>query len=67
MPGRAATKTVSSEKFVLGSKSFAAISAVEGLKLRPASEERLGRTASLSQAQRRALTIRAFAGSRKRG
>lgn len=67
MPGRAATKNVTSEKFVLGSKSFAAISAVEGLKLRSSSEKRLERTASLSQAQRRALTISAFAGSRKRG
>lgn len=53
-----------SKKFVLGRKSFAAISAVEGLKLRCGSEERLERTACLSQAQRRAETIQAFAGSR---
>jgi hypothetical protein len=58
---------ISSKKFVLGSKSFAAISAVEGLKLHSGSEERLERTASLPQAERRAETIRAFAGARKRG
>jgi hypothetical protein len=67
MTARASNGTVSASQFVLGRKSFAAISAVEGLKLRPASDERLERNASLSQAQRRALTIRAFAGSRKRG
>jgi hypothetical protein len=60
-------KTVPSKKFVLGSKNFAAISAVEGLKLHPASEERLQRTASHSPAQRRAATIRAFARARNRG
>jgi hypothetical protein len=60
-------KTVSSRKFVLGGKSFAAISAVEGLKLRPASEERFEQSVCLSQTERRAETIRAFAGSLKRG
>lgn len=67
MNGRTQNVPVSSKKFVLGSKSFAAISAVEGLKLHSGSEERLERNASLSQAQRRAETIRAFAGVRKRG
>jgi hypothetical protein len=66
MNGRSSHKTVTSKKYVLGSKSFAAISAVEGLKLRSGSEERLERTVSLSQAQRRAETIRAFAGAQKR-
>jgi hypothetical protein len=67
MSGRANDKPVASKKYVLGSKSFAAISAVESLKLRSESEERLERTSSLSPAQRRAETIRAFAGTRKRG
>lgn len=67
MNGRISDAPTSPKRFVLGSKSFAAISAVEGLKLRSGSEERLERTASLSQAQRRAETIRAFAGKRKRG
>jgi hypothetical protein len=37
----------------LGGKNFAVISAVEGLKLRSGSEERLERTEFLSPAQRR--------------
>lgn len=67
MNGRVNIGSVSSKKFVLGSKNFAAISAVEGLKLHSESEERLKLTTSLSQAQRRAETIRAFAGARKHG
>ena len=67
MNGHASNTTAPSKKYVLGSKSFAAISAVEGLKLRSGSEERLERTECLSQAQRRAETIRAFASARKRG
>ena len=55
------------KKYVLGSKCFAAISAVEGLKLGSGSQERLEQTVCLSQAQRRAETIRAFAGARKSG
>ena len=66
MNGRVYNDSASSKKFVLGSKSFAAITAVEGLKLHSGSEERLERTASLSQVHRRAETIRAFAGARKR-
>jgi hypothetical protein len=67
MKERAIDKAVASKKYVLGSKGFAAISAVEGLKLNSGSEERLKRTSSLSHAQRRAETIRAFASTRKRG
>jgi hypothetical protein len=67
MNGRVSDETIPAKKFVLGSKSFAAITAVEGLKLRSASEERLERTSCLSQEQRRAETIRAFAGVRTRG
>ena len=52
--------------YVIGRRSFAAITAVEGLKLSPGSEERLKRTEVLTPAQRRAETIRAFAGSHNR-
>jgi hypothetical protein len=62
MTQRAASQTVQGKRYVLGSKSFAAISAVEGLSLRPESEQRLERTERLSPAHRRAATIRAFAG-----
>jgi hypothetical protein len=67
MNRHASDKTVTPKKYVLGSKNFAAISAVEGLRLRSGSEERLERTACLSPEHRRAETIRAFAGARKRG
>jgi hypothetical protein len=67
MNGRPSDKTAPAKNYVLGSKGFAAISAVEGLKLRSGSEERLERTVCLSQAQRRAETIHAFAGTRKQG
>lgn len=67
MDGRAIDNAGASKKYVLGRKSFAAISAVEGLKLRSSSEERLQQTTCLTQAQRRAETIQAFAGNRKRG
>jgi hypothetical protein len=63
----AATKPAPVNRFVLGSKSFAAISAVEGLKLSSVSQQRLARTAALPQAERRALTISAFSSARKRG
>jgi hypothetical protein len=59
--------THSSKGYVLGNKSFAAISAVEGLTLRSESRERLERTASLTPSQRRAETVRAFSGTQKRG
>jgi hypothetical protein len=64
MNGRISDETIPARKFVLGSTSFAAITAVEGLKLRSGSEERLERTSCLPQEQRRAETIRAFAGKR---
>jgi len=64
---RSANKTNSAKSYVLGRKSFAAISAVEGLKLASASEVRLERTRALSAEQRRAETIRAFAETRNRG
>jgi hypothetical protein len=67
MNERVTDETVPAKKFVLGSKSFAAITAVEGLKLRSDSEERLERTSCLTQEQRRAETIRAFAGVPTRG
>lgn len=60
-------KTGASTGYVLGSKSFAAISAVEGLKLRSGSEQRLKQTVCLSPAQRRAATIQAFSSKQKRG
>jgi hypothetical protein len=51
--------------YVLGQSRFAAITAVEGLKLSRESEARLKRTRTFSAEQRRAETIRAFE-SRKR-
>ena len=66
-------KTASTEKnsgqkgYVLGMKGFAAISAMEGLKLHAESAERLERNASLTLEERRAETIRAFVALRKRG
>lgn len=67
MDGQSTTKTGTLRGYVLGRKSFAAISAVEGLKLRSGSERRLEQTVCLSQAQRRAATIQAFSGKQKRG
>jgi hypothetical protein len=67
MDGKSTTQTGTSKSYVLGRKSFAAISAVEGLKLHSGSEQRLEQTVCLSQAQRRAATIQAFAGKQKRG
>ena len=52
--------------YVIGRRGFAAITAIEGLKLSSGGEERLKRTEVLTPAQRRAETIRAFSGSRKR-
>lgn len=62
-----ASKVISTKNYVIGRKSFAAITAVEGLRLASASEVRLEQTRSLSPEQRRAETIRAFAGTRNRG
>ena len=65
MPVRSANTT--GKPYVLGGSRFAAITAVEGLKLGRDGEARLQRTRTLSPEQRRAETIRAFAESRKRG
>ena len=65
MPMRSANATA--KPYVLGQVRFAAITAVEGLKLSRDAEARLQRTRTLSPEQRRAETIRAFAESRKRG
>jgi hypothetical protein len=59
-------RTAPLQPFVLGRKHFAAITAIEGLKLSSDSEERLRRTVTLPADQRRAETIRAFAGSQSR-
>jgi len=67
MSSRTARKTNAANGYVLGRKSFAAISAVEGLKLASASVVRLERTRALSPEQRRTETIRAFAATRNRG
>jgi hypothetical protein len=65
MPLRSANTTA--KPYVLGRSRFAAITAVEGLKLSRAGEIRLQHTRTLSPEQRRAETIRAFSESRKRG
>jgi hypothetical protein len=59
MPVRSANTTA--KPYVLGRSRFAAITAIEGLKLSPAGEIRLQRTRALSPEQRRAETTRAFA------
>jgi hypothetical protein len=64
MSARSLTKTA--KPFVLGRSSFTAITAVEGLKLRRDGEMRLQRSRTLSPEQRRAETVRAFVGTRKR-
>ncbi len=50
------------EAQILGSKAFAAISAVEGLRLGAASQERLNqlKSAGLSQEERRSEILRAY-------
>ncbi len=63
----ATEKSSSPKRYVLGKKGFAAISAVEGLKLHAESAERLERNAFLTFEERRAETIRAFVATRKRG
>lgn len=67
MGTRSAAKANSAKGYIIGEKGFAAISAVEGLRLAPTSGVRLKRTRALSQEQRRAETIRAFAQPRNRG
>ena len=65
MKGHVGEKVTAPKSYVLGKKAFAAISAIEGLKLQSESMERLERTCSLPPAERRAETIRAFVQSRK--
>jgi hypothetical protein len=67
MKSSVADKNSNERRYVLGKKGFAAISAMEGLKLHRESAERLERNASLSLQERRAETIRAFVATRKRG
>jgi hypothetical protein len=50
--------------FVLGRKRLSAITALEGLKLSLTSEQRLNGTETLPPEERRAETIRAYAGSK---
>lgn len=64
MPQRPAS--TAAKPYVLGRSRFAAITAIEGLKLTRDAEERLDRTRTLSPELRRAETLRAFS-ARKRG
>ncbi len=64
MPMRSANTTA--KPFVLGQSRFAAITAMEGLKLSRDGQARLERTQALSLEQRRAETIRAFTETQKR-
>lgn len=54
---------------VLGARTFAAITAVEGLKLSPASRARLNRMAAegLSRDERRKAILQAWSGKSPRG
>lgn len=60
--------TKSSKGYVIGSQKFAAITAVEGLALKPASKARLEglRTQGLSQEERRHAVIKAFTAHKAR-
>lgn len=60
--------SINSSSRVLGDKTFAAISAVEGLKLGKASKERLSalREKQLTPAQKRAEVLRAYVQSKGR-
>lgn len=60
------TKSPDPHPYVLGRKTFAAITAVEGLKLSVAGERRLAETGMLTPDQRRAEVIRAYMGSKGR-
>lgn len=53
---------------VLGAKAFAAIAAIEGLRLSPTSKKRLAslRASQLSQDERRAAVLRAYAPAKGR-
>ena len=58
--------SASTRSYILGRKTFAAISAVEGLKLSAAGTRRLKKTAQLMPDQRRAEVIRAYKGRKGR-
>ena len=55
-----------SQPHILGRKAFAAITAVEGLKLNAAGEKRFSKMGQLSADQRRAEVIRAYNDSKGR-
>jgi hypothetical protein len=62
MAKRSKKKKVSepTKRFVLGREDWAAICAVEGLKLSPEGEQRLKETEGLSPEERRAVIIAAY-------
>ncbi len=64
MSVRSSTKAQPGKGYAVGSRNFAAISAVEGLTLTPASKVRLERNRDLSPEQRRAETLKAFSETR---
>jgi hypothetical protein len=67
MKAHTGSKVNTKQCYVVGSREFAAISAIEGLALHAEGIERRERTCSLSPAKRRAATIYAFQQLRKRG
>jgi hypothetical protein len=60
MASREEKSPAPSKPHVLGRKAFAAITAVEGLRLNAAGEKRFSKMGQLSAAQRRAEVIRAY-------
>jgi hypothetical protein len=67
MKARTGSKANTKQRYVVGSREFAAITAIEGLALHADGVERRERTCSLPPAKRRAATIHAFQQLRKRG
>jgi predicted DNA-binding protein len=59
-----APKTSYAKAYVIGRSAFAAITAVEGLKLSRESEERLQQTENLSSEERLAVIMQAVSRSR---
>lgn len=62
-------KTGRAQKVVLGTRAFEAITAVEGLRLSPASKQRLKRLegdASLTPAEKRDAVVRAYVAMSKK-
>jgi len=66
MTVRSMTSSASTRSYVLGRKTFAAISAVEGLKLSAAGKRRMKKTGHLTPDQRRAEVILAYKGRKGR-